>query len=80
MFGRDGSKMTTLVERRKSAEYVYLHLINEEDDLYSVKKLPIDKYEYALRLCGREDPEFLYKVGIRTHDRDIWDSYHSVKF
>lgn len=72
--------MTTLVERRKSAKFVYLHLINEEDNLYAVKKLPIDKYEYAIRLCGKEDPEFLYKVGIDTHDRDIWDSAHAVDF
>lgn len=72
--------MTTLVERRKSAKNVYLHLINEEEGLYSVKRLPIDKYEYAIRLCGKENLDFLYKVGINTHDRDIWDSYHSVKF
>ncbi len=73
--------MTTLVERRRSAKNVYLHLVNEDDDLYSVKKLPIEKYEYAVRLCGgKENLDFLYKVGIDTNDRDIWDSYHSVKF
>lgn len=40
----------------------------------------IKKYEYAVKLCGGENPDFLYKVGIDTHDKDVNDSYYSVKF
>lgn len=71
--------MLTLVERRRSNKYIYLHF--DDGVYYSVHKLPIDKYTQALALCnGKENLDFLYQISTRTNDRDVDDSYYSIKF
>ena len=67
--------MCKIVEKRKSKNYVYLHVI--DDDTYSVKKMKTDDYNFA---AGFNNPDFLNMVSVLTTDKDIADSYYAVAF
>ena len=58
---------------RRSSRNIYLTI--NEDDIISVKKLSIAKYEYAKQF-GNSD--FLNAVSTLTTERDIEDSYSAV--
>ena len=64
--------MCEIVKLRKSKKNVYLHIV--DGDMYSVKKMPIAKYEYAK--CFGDD--FLNIVSTPTTERDLADSYRAV--
>ena len=46
----------------------------------ALKKIPISKYDYAVKLCGKENADFLYKVSKTTSDRDIAESFYAKAF
>lgn len=72
--------MCEIQSRRKSNKNVFIHFDNEEESFFGVKKLPIKDYDYAVKLCGRENPDFLFKVSKTTSERDIVESYHAIAF
>lgn len=63
-----------VIERiRKSKKNIYLTI---DDGIYtSVKKLPIEKYEYAKQF---NNPDFLDAVSTLTTERDLDDSLDAV--
>ena len=72
--------MSTIEEKRKSNKNIFLHFHNEDDMFFGVKKIPISKYDYAVKLCGKENADFLYKVSKTTSDRDIAESFYAKAF
>ncbi len=64
--------MCEIVKRRKSEKNMYLHII--DGDTYSVKKMPIAKYEYAKHFGD----DFLNAASTLTTERDLSDSYRAV--
>ena len=72
--------MCTIEEKRKSNKNIFLHFHNEDDMFFGVKKIPISKYDYAVKLCGKENADFLYKVSKTTSDRDIAESLYAKDF
>ena len=72
--------MCTIEEKRKSNNNNFLHFHNEDDMFFGVKKIPISKYDYAVKLCGKENADFLYKVSKTTSDRDIAESFYAKAF
>lgn len=72
--------MCEIINRRKSNKNVFIHFDNDDENFFGVKKIPIRDYNYAVRLCGRENPDFLFKVSKKTSERDIVESYNAVAF
>ena len=72
--------MCMIEEKRKSNKNIFLHFHNEDDMFFGVKKIPISKYNYAVKLCGKENADFLYKVSKTTSDRDIAESFYAKAF
>ncbi len=72
--------MCTIEGRRKSAKNVFLHFHNEEEAYFGIKKLNLGKYNYAVKLYGKENPDFLFKVSQDTSERDFVESYNAVSF
>lgn len=72
--------MCEIKHKRKSDRNVFIHFDNEEERFFGVKKIPISDYNYAVKLYGRENPDFLFKVSKKTSERDIVESYNAVAF
>lgn len=80
MNGKRCINMCTIEGKRKSDKNIFLHFHNEDDMFFGVKKIPISKYDYAVKLCGKENADFLYKVSKTTSDRDIVESFYAKAF
>ena len=62
--------MCMIEKVRRSSRNIYLTI--NEDDIISIKKLPIAKYEYAKQF-GNSD--FINAVSVLTTEKDIEDIF-----
>lgn len=71
--------MCKIYDTRKSSKYVYISLDDEENKYYGVKKLPIEKFNWAKKF---QNMNFLSAVSLPTKGsgRDEDDAMVSVYF
>lgn len=69
--------MCKIFSTRKSSKYVYIHLEDEDRDLWGARKIRIADFNYAKKF---HNPDFLAVISLDTYDRDEADSMTAVRF
>lgn len=69
--------MCKIFSTRKSSKYVYLHLEDEENELWGARKIRLKDFEYAKKF---RNMEFLAAISLSTSEKDETDSMSAVPF
>lgn len=69
--------MCKIFSTRRSSKYVYIHLEDEEQELYGARKIKVEDFEYAKKF---QNNSFLAAVSLSTSLKDETDSMSAIPF